>query len=324
MQTAELQKQNAVKGKGGGPKGKAGGGDLTKGAQDSAKGSDKVKTGGGFKKAMGDLAAGFKKMADPKVLAGVGVTALAGPALVLALPAIPFLLFMGMTPLKLLGTNFKSLASGLNAMGSGKAAIGALVLMLAAAAAAVALVGIPFFLTIAFTGAMIGVGLSGLATGLAAMANPMVAIGVGLLSVLVLSVGAGMMMLGAGIGMAAAGMSLLVKSLENVPFENLAILPFSLLGIAGGLYAMSAAGLGAMPVLGMLIGLAVVAPALTSLAKAFGGMGGGESEKEDKMDTLIAEIRSLKAEIAKGGVVNMDGRKVGEVVRLAMNTTGVR
>jgi hypothetical protein len=322
MQTAEMQKQNAVKGKGAG-KGALGGKDMSKDAGKAAGGSDKVKTGGGFKKAMGDLAAGFKKMGDPKVLAGVGVTALAGPALLLAIPAIPFLLFMGMTPLKQLAINFKGLASGLSAMGSGKAAAGALVLMLAAAASAVGILGIPFLLTMSIIGPGLAVGLTSLATGLSALANPMVAIGVGLLSVLVLSVGAGVMMLGIGIGIAAAGMSLFVASLSTLPFDSLAALPIALYGIASGLGAMTMAGVGAIPVIGALIALANVAPALTSLASALSGMGGGGAE-EDKMDTLIAEIRSLKAEIAKGGVVNMDGRKVGEVVRLAMNTTGVR
>jgi hypothetical protein len=58
---------------------------------------------------------------------------------------------------------------------------------------------------------------------------------------------------------------------------------------------------------------------------ALGGMfGGGDGEKEDKMDTLIAEIRSLKAIAASGGTVNMDGKKVGEIVRLGVNSSGVR
>ena len=52
--------------------------------------------------------------------------------------------------------------------------------------------------------------------------------------------------------------------------------------------------------------------------------GGGEGAKEEKMDILIEEIRSLRAEMSKGGVVNLDGRKVGETLRLAMNTSGVR
>jgi len=42
------------------------------------------------------------------------------------------------------------------------------------------------------------------------------------------------------------------------------------------------------------------------------------------MDTLIAEIRSLKAIAAGGGVINMDGKKVGEIVRLGINSSGVR
>ena len=36
---------------------------------------------------------------------------------------------------------------------------------------------------------------------------------------------------------------------------------------------------------------------------------------EEKLDTLIGVIQ-------KGGIINMDGQKVGEVVALALNTTG--
>jgi hypothetical protein len=118
---------------------------------------------------------------------------------------------------------------------------------------------------------------------------------------------------------------------------GLAFVGASLAVIAASLGVMALAGLGAMPIIGALIGLATVAPMLAGLGNLFGGneggAGGGETktaeagggaDKQDKMDILIEEIRGLKAEMAKGGVVNMDGRKVGDVLRLAMNTSGVR
>jgi len=84
---------------------------------------------------------------------------------------------------------------------------------------------------------------------------------------------------------------------------------------------MGAAGTVAIPTILALIALATVAPALVGLGAALGGMfGGGGGEKEDKMDTLIAEIRALKAIASAGGVVNMDGKKVGEVIRRAIPT----
>jgi hypothetical protein len=42
------------------------------------------------------------------------------------------------------------------------------------------------------------------------------------------------------------------------------------------------------------------------------------------MDELIGEIRELKSIMSQGGVVNMDGKKVGDVLRLAISTSGVR
>ena len=252
--------------------------------------------------------------------------ALAGPALVVALPSIPFLLFMGLTPLKLLEINFKSLASGLSDMGTGKVALGSLNTMLFGVAGVVGLAAVPFMLVIAGLGKFIGIGLQGLARGLSAMADPMVAIGAGILSVVLLSAGASMLMFGAGVGLAAAGMSLLVASLKDVPFENLLALPVAFMGIAVGLGLMAYAGMAALPVLAAFTAFALVAPALTGLGSAIGGMfgGGGEGEKEDTSKLLLEEIKGLRADLNKGGVINMDGKKVGEVIRLGLNSAGIR
>jgi len=121
---------------------------------------------------------------------------------------------------------------------------------------------------------------------------------------------------------------------------GLASVSASLFGIAGGLGAVALAGLAALPIIGALVGLAAVAPMLAGLGGMFGGGGGegggtaepqaqtktiiGGKEKEDSMTILIEEIRGLRADMAKGGTINMDGKKVGDVVRLAMNTSGVR
>ena len=118
---------------------------------------------------------------------------------------------------------------------------------------------------------------------------------------------------------------------------GLALVSASLFGIAGGLGAIAIAGFAAMPIIGALAGLATVAPMLAGLGSLFGGGGGGGEQQtttqtnttaapaeDGKMDILISEIRSLKDIMSKGGVINMDGKKVGDVVRLAMNTSGVR
>lgn len=279
----------------------------------------------GFKTNMKLLAGGFKEMANPQVLAGIGATALAGPALIIALPAIPFLLFMGLTPLKMLESNLKGLGKGLVSME--KALGGVLVMALAGPALLLAVGAIPFlaFMSIPAIGIGVNLGLKGLASGLKAMGNPQVALGVGILSLLLLSVGASMLMFGVGVGVAAAGMSLLVESFKGLPFESLLALPVAFMGIGAGLYLMAAAGAMALPVIGSLIALAAVAPALVGLGAALGGLfGGGEGEKEDKMDTLIAKIDQLIVVASQGGQVSMDGKKVGEVIRLGLNSAGIR
>lgn len=135
-----------------------------------------------------------------------------------------------------------------------------------------------------------------------------------------LALGAAFLLMGAGIGLAALGLAQLVGSLKDVPFENLLALPLAFMGMAAGLTALTVAGYAALPILGALTMLGVVAPALSGLGDTLSGLlGGGES---DTMDELLTEIRGLRSDIQKGGVVNMDGQKVGEVVALALNVTG--
>jgi len=310
----------------GGLKGALGLDKAKEGAEDAAKDSAKVKGGGGFKGAMKGLAGGFKEMGAPKVREGIKNVALAGPAMILGIAATPF---MGIVALlgKPAGMGLQGLSEGLKGKGMGAALVekGIANLTAFSLAGALGLVAIPFMFTL-MLGKLIGKGLEGLAGGLKAMGNGAVAFGVGVLSLLVLSVGAGMMMFGIGVGIAAAGMALLVTSIKDIPFENLMVLPMAFTGLAAGLSMVAAAGALAMPILSELILLAAVAPALVALGAAVGNMfgGGGGEEKEDKMDILISEIRSLKTEMSKGGVVNLDGKKVGDTLRLAMNTSGVR
>lgn len=117
---------------------------------------------------------------------------------------------------------------------------------------------------------------------------------------------------------------------------GLALVGASLAVVAASLGGMAIAGLAAMPIIGALAGLAAVAPMLAGLGNLFGGgekqegntqtitqTAAGGGDKEDKMNILIEEIRGLRIEMSKGGVVNMDGRKVGEAIRLRLNTGGI-
>ena len=42
------------------------------------------------------------------------------------------------------------------------------------------------------------------------------------------------------------------------------------------------------------------------------------------MAQVIEKLDQLIAVASRGGVINMDGKKVGEVVRLSINSSGVR
>jgi len=72
-----------------------------------------------------------------------------------------------------------------------------------------------------------------------------------------------------------------------------------------------------------------VAPILTLLGDSInydlnGGGSSVQAKPEDsKMDVLIEEIRQLRAAFQTPGVINMDGQKVGDVIGLAVSTSGV-
>jgi hypothetical protein len=104
---------------------------------------EKTSTSKSFGEKLRSLADGFKAMGESGVLKGIGNTALAGPALLLAVPAIPFILFMGKAKLQSLFDNFYNLASGLTAMGDAKRS-GILNTALAGPALLLALPAIPF------------------------------------------------------------------------------------------------------------------------------------------------------------------------------------
>ena len=187
-------------------------------------------SGGGLK----SLAEGLREMGDAKVLAGVGVVALAGPAFIIALPAIPFLLFMGLTPLKQLEENFAGLGKGLAEVPQG--ALGALTMMLVGPALALGTLAIPFllFMSIPGIGPLMQANFTALAAGLAAFGNPgtavFVLIGIGLMA-----------LLGAAMIPFAFALSLLTPLLEafgNIVVGVMAAIPPIIQAIADGFVTM--------------------------------------------------------------------------------------
>jgi hypothetical protein len=136
-----------------------------------------------------------------------------------------------------------------------------------------------------------------------------------------LALGAAFLLMGAGIGIAALGLSTLVTSLKDIPFENLLALPLAFIGIGAGLYMIAAAGFAALPILGALTALAVVAPALSGLGDI---LGGGGAEEESKMDVVVQKLDQLISVVSTPAAVTLDGRKVGDAIRLNINGTAIR
>jgi hypothetical protein len=127
--------------------------------------------------------------------------------------------------------------------------------------------------------------------------------------------------------MAIPGVALLVQlgSMADA-FASIAVSMFTM---AAGITAFATAGLLTLPTIMGLIALSFVAPILTLLGDSINyDLGGGGSSvqsapEEDKMDQLIEEVRQLKAAFQTPGVINMDGQKVGDVIGLAVSTSGV-
>jgi hypothetical protein len=175
----------------------------------------------------------------------------------------------------------------------------------------------------------LGMGILTASLYLLAPALTLITIGSGgllALSVFLLSTGAAAMMFGAGIALSADKIGVFGENIQKLQIQEILKLGPALLLVAAGLAAMAYAGFGALPVLGALVALATVAPALVGLGNALGGMfGGGENKKEDKMDKLIAKLdKFTTAVINQQVVLKLDGTKVAESARLSTVTTGQR
>ena len=216
------------------------------------------KSGGGLK----SLADGLKEMGDGKVFAGIGAVALAGPAFIIALPSIPFLLFMGLTPLKQLETNFSGLATGLNSMSS--TFMGSLATAAFGIAAIPSIASIPFLLFMGLTPlAQLGPNFTSLSVGLTAMASSFMG-----------SLALGAFALAAGLAIASIPF-LIAISLLGIP----ASAGLGALGV--GLTALGTAAASGLPFLGIALigalGLAMIPFAIalniaTPAIEAFGGV----------------------------------------------------
>ena len=210
-------------------------GDL---AQD-AKGKVAGKEGGtGFKDSMKNLAGGLKAMGAEGVGKGIFNLAMAGPALVVALPSIPFLLFMGKAGLSSLYKNFSALARGLTAMSG--TLMGSVALGVFGIAAIPAVASIPILL---FMGKVdlksLTKNFTALATGLTAMSGTLMgslalaAFGVaGLIAIPSLIFLGGIALIGEA---AAIGLGALATGLTALGTAAATGLPFLAIGLIAAL-----------------------------------------------------------------------------------------
>lgn len=256
-------------------------------------------TKGSFKDSMKDVAGGLKAMGVKGVLQGIINLALAGPALILAVASIPFLLVIAAIG-KAAGTGLKGLASGLTALG--KAGVEGLIGVGLIAALGVAM--IPF----------------GYALGLAAPAIE--AFGKAIKSTFE--------GIGALVVSVAEGFTRIMKAVSMDNIGPMLLLGPALFGIAAGLAALGIAGVTAIPGVLALTALSVIAPALTGLANAMGmgeskSVGEAASKSKSKDESTLADVvkklDDLITVVKKGGDVHLDSNKVGKAQVLATSKT---
>ncbi len=192
-----------------------------------------------------------------------------------------------------------SISESLPEIASGVGALGAVAPMLAIASAF-----------------LVGLGVAGL------VAAPGIFVGAAAIGFMAISMGA----FAAAVTAAIPGVTLLLQ-LGSMA-DSFAMIAESMFAMAAGIAAFATAGLLTLPTIMGLIALSFVAPILTLLGDSINyDLGGGssvETKPEDaKMDMLIEEVRQLRTAFQTPGVINMDGQKVGDVIGLAVSTSGV-
>jgi len=306
--------------------------DISKDATAATKGGAATgKSSKGMSSGLKELAKGLKAMGAGKVMKGILNMALAGPAFIVALPAIPFLLFMGLTPLKQLFKNFSALARGLGTMGGSKSLKGIASIAALGIAGALALLAIPFLSFIGLFGAGIATGLGFLATGLTTLGtaaqNPYLWLGIAALAALGVALipfgialafaGAAMWMFGLGIqaalepippiieAVAAAIVSIIgalgefFTVLGEVDWKNMLMAAPALMGLGLGLLTLGWAALAATPGLLMmhLFGLPVIK---------------GIAEAAPQLDAATQSIEKLAGQVSTMSAI---GEGFGEIAK---------
>ena len=129
-------------------------------------------------------------------------------------------------------------------------------------------------------------------------------------------IGPGVEQAGAGLAAVAGNIAIISGAMGELGglVTPLYALAGGLMSISGGLAAMALTGLLAMPVIGGLIALAAIAPALEGLGSF---LGGGDDDTSSSDDALINEIKGLRSDIqAQPIMLTIDGKAVQSISRV--------
>ena len=186
---------------------------------------------------------------------------------------------------------FKSIGAGLTSFGTAMAGPGGLGL----AALVAAIIGVGFALKVA-------------APGIEAFGTVVTAAFAGIATL---------------ITTAADGFVKLMGAVSMDSIGPMLLLGPALFGISAGLGAMASVGFAALPVIGALVALGVVAPSLTGLVKAFGDTGGGG--EEGTLKQVVDAITTLAASINSQPIVlKVDQNVIAETSRKGSNFSKTR
>ena len=270
-------------------------------------------SGGGLK----SLADGLTAMGGKGVLKGIANTALAAPALLLMLPAMPTLLLMaGIGALgKLVEFGFQSVARGVSAMGEAKGLLkGALAMVIVGAAL------IPFAFALQMmaevewgTIGMMVVGIIALAgiTALLGFIAPLMLAG----AVALAAASVGLLIFGAAIMVFATASQMM----QGMSFDWLGSLGWNLLVAAPGLLLGGLALLAAAPAL--MIGALAMIPMMGVLEKASSIDWNSFTAMSSALYTISGAILAFGAATMAGGLMSAIGGLLGGGGPLSMLET---
>ena len=304
----------------------AGEDDLEDSISKTSEAGGKIKSTPG-KSGLETLAQGLRAMGDIKVLFGVGVTALAGPALLLLLPGIPTLLAMA-----LIGTMDKLIVKGFEAINKGFGAIGQNMKNIVMGSIALGLVSIAF-IGFAF-GMSLLQGISWETLGMAALGMLMLVGTLALVGVMMMGPmfaallwgAVALILVSASLALAAVGLLIFGEAmsiLSTVKWDSFSNMGAALLGLVGPLMAFSIAGMmfanpftmiGMLSMIGVLGMIAMVlmplAQSLDMGSRGLDGMASGVMKLSDSLQKLdfekldkLKEFSSEMADAASGSAI---------------------